>query len=122
VLLVEDHRQLREVMTGALEAVGYEVVPTASGSEFLEAHARLADDLVAMVVDLEIPEPDGSACVRQLRAAGVRTPIVLITGTPAPGLEGEVGDLAVVLRKPFQMRRLTDLLAGASHIPAGRHG
>jgi signal transduction histidine kinase len=122
VLLVEDHRQLREVMTGALEAVGYEVIPTASGSEFLEAHARLADDLVAMVVDLEIPEPDGWACVRQLRAAGVRTPIVLITGTPAPGLEGEVGDLAVVLRKPFQMRRLVDLLAGASHIPAGRHG
>jgi len=28
----------------------------------------------------------------------------------------------VVLRKPYQMRRLTDLLAGASHIPAGRHG
>jgi CheY-like chemotaxis protein len=98
------------------------VVPTASGSEFLEAHARLADDLVAMVVDLEIPEPDGLVCVRRLRAAGVRTPIVLITGTPAPGLEDEVGDLAAVLRKPFEMRRLVGLLAGFSLAPAGRHG
>jgi signal transduction histidine kinase/CheY-like chemotaxis protein len=122
VLLAEDHRQVREVLTGALEAAGYEVVPTASGPEFLEAHARLADDLVAMVVDLEIPEPDGLACVRQLRAEGVRTPILLITGTPAPGLESKAGDLAVVLRKPFPMRRLMDLLAGSSHVPAGRHG
>ena len=122
VLLVEDHRQVREVLTGALEAAGYEVVPTTSGSEFLETHARLADGFVAMVVDLEIPEPDGLACVRQLRVAGVRTPIVLITGTPAPGLENEVGDLAVVLRKPFQMRRLIDLLASSSYTPAGRHG
>jgi two-component system cell cycle sensor histidine kinase/response regulator CckA len=122
VLLVEDHRQVREVLAGALEAAGYEVVPTASGSEFLEAHERLAGDLVAMVVDLEIPEPDGATCVRRLRAEGVRTPIVLITGTPAPDLEHEVGDQAVVLRKPFQMRRLVELLAGVSNIPAGRHG
>ncbi len=122
VLLAEDHRQVREVLTGALEAAGYEVVPTASGSELLEAHARLADDLAAMVVDLEIPEPDGLACVRQLRTEGVRTPILLITGTPAPGLESEVGDLAVVLRKPFPMRRLMDLLASSSYAPAGRHG
>ena len=122
VLLAEDHRQVREVLTGALEAAGYEAIPTASGAEFLETHDGLADEPVAMVIDLEIPEPDGLACLRTLRTAGVRTPIVLITGTPAPGLEDEVGDLAVVLRKPFEMRRLIGLLARSSLAPAGHRG
>jgi signal transduction histidine kinase/CheY-like chemotaxis protein len=122
VLLAEDHRPVREVLAGALEAAGYEVVPTVSGSELLETHARLSDELVAMVVDLQIPEPDGVACVRRLRAASVTTPIVLITGTPAPDLESEVGDQAMVVRKPFEMRRLMDLLASSSHALAGRHG
>jgi len=49
--------------------------------------------------------------------AGVRNPDRAHHRTPAPGLENEVGDLAVVLRKPFQMRRLIDLLASSSYTP-----
>jgi len=44
-----------------------------------------------------------------LREDGVGIPAIVITGTPAPGLESELDGVAVVLRKPFTMARLVEL-------------
>ena len=122
VLLVEDHRHVREIIAEALDGAGYAVTAVATGPELLAAQAVRADDLGAMVIDLDIPEPDGLTCTRQIRAAGVSTPIVLITGTPAPRLEAEVGDLARILRKPFPMTRLLEILADETPARVLDHG
>ncbi|NNC92191.1 MAG: response regulator [Acidimicrobiia bacterium] len=111
VLLVEDHQHVREIMAETLEVAGFEVLQATSGEEFLEGFEEAGDSIGLMIADVDIPPPSGIECIRRLRARGVAIPAIVITGTPAPGLEEAIGDLAVVLRKPFTMGRLVEVAA-----------
>ncbi|MEA2003088.1 MAG: response regulator [Actinomycetota bacterium] len=111
MLLVEDHQHVREIIAEALEAAGFGVVQATCGEEFLEAFEQARDSFDLLIADVDIPPPSGVDCVRQLREEGVATPVIVITGTPAPGLEDELEGIAVVLRKPFTMARLVEVAA-----------
>ena len=78
-------------------------------------------DLV--VLDLMIPNEDGTATFKQLRRRWPQLPILLCTGllhtdSPAPSFQGEEVEL---LRKPFRMNELwtavNQALAGAKATP-----
>ena len=84
ILLTEDHRHVREIMAESLEAAGYEVVQAETGDELLNRLASDAQRFDLLIVDLDIPGPNGLDCLQQLRAQGVRIPAVLVTGTGAP--------------------------------------
>jgi len=109
VVLVEDHQHVREIIAETLENAGFVVVQATCGREFLEAFEQHRDTAALLVADVDIPPPSGVDCVRRLREDGVGIPAIVITGTPAPGLESELDGVAVVLRKPFTMARLVEL-------------
>jgi CheY-like chemotaxis protein len=111
VLLTEDHRQVREIMTETLEDGGYAVTQATTGFELLDVLAAKPDGFDALIVDLDIPGPDGIECLQRLRADGVRTPAVLVTGTGASDIEDRVGYATSVLRKPFPMVELRRVVA-----------
>lgn len=65
VMLVDDHPMWIEALSSELTEDGFEIVATAqTGSETL-TRARAAKPAV-MVLDLQIPEPDGASCIEQL--------------------------------------------------------
>ena len=69
VLVVDDHACLREAMTYALEAFGYEVITAADGDEALDQLRR--GSLPSLIVlDLEMGTKDGWA----FRSAQIRDP------------------------------------------------
>jgi CheY-like chemotaxis protein len=109
VVLVEDHQHVREILAESLETAKFEVVQTTCGQEFLEAFEEHQDSAALLVADVDIPAPSGVDCIRRLREGGVEIPAIVITGTPAPGLESELEGVAVVLRKPFTMAKLVEL-------------
>jgi signal transduction histidine kinase/ActR/RegA family two-component response regulator len=113
ILLTEDHRHVREIMAESLEGAGYEVVQAESGDELLDTFAAGGHRFDLLIVDLDIPGPNGLDCLQQLRSQGVRTPAVLVTGTGATGLEEQVGSGTRVLRKPFPMPQLQEAVAEA---------
>ena len=109
VLLVEDHQHVREIIAESLGAAGFQVLQATCGEEFLQQYESRRNSVQLLIADVDIPPPSGVACIRRLRADGVAIPAIVITGTPAPGLEDEVDGLAVVLRKPFTMARLVEV-------------
>ncbi len=109
VLLVEDHQHVREIIAETLETAGFLVVQAASGDQFLAEYQRHRQAVRLLIADVDIPPPSGVDCIRRLRADGVQIPAVVITGTPAPGLEEELRGTAIVLRKPFTMARLAEV-------------
>jgi two-component system, OmpR family, response regulator MprA len=74
-----------------------------------EALARLAgDDFEAVVLDVAMPRMDGVEVCRRLRAAGDRTPVLMLTARDAiddrvAGLDAGADDYLV---KPFALREL----------------
>jgi two-component system response regulator MprA len=106
VLLADDDRAIRESLERALDLEGYQVVLTNDGVEALATLRREPIDVV--VLDVMMPGVDGLGVCRVMRAAGDRTPILMLTArvdTPdrVAGLDAGADDYLV---KPFELDEL----------------
>lgn len=105
ILLVEDTRELAQVIARELEAVGYRVLRTGDGVTALELHAREHPDLV--ILDWMLPRLSGLDVLSRLRQTSA-TPVLMLTA------RGEEADRVIGLElgaddylpKPFSMREL----------------
>src|SRR5579871_4004588 len=108
VLLVEDERDIRELVRYGLEQEGYIVDEAADADTALERIARRAPDL--MVLDVMLPGMSGLELCRRMRAqpATAAMPILMLTAKGAEvdrvlGLEMGADDYVV---KPFSPREV----------------
>jgi two-component system response regulator MprA len=106
ILVVDDELAVRESLRRALLLEGHQVELAADGREALATIARSAPDLV--VLDVLMPELDGLEVSRRLRAAGDRTPILMLTARAevedrVAGLDAGADDY---LGKPFALDEL----------------
>ncbi|SFK44879.1 ATP-binding protein [Caulobacter sp. UNC279MFTsu5.1] len=101
ILVVDDVAVNRELVRAMLQAVGHEVSEAASASEALRLTACERFDLILM--DLQMPEVDGFAAARAVRAqdsANRDTPIIALSADVLPehveasaqaGMNGHIG-------------------------------
>jgi PAS domain S-box-containing protein len=76
-LVVDDEPDSREMMCEVLERAGAEVRAARSATEALE-HLRELEPHI-LVTDLEMPDEDGYALLKRVRAAGFRLPAIAVT-------------------------------------------
>ncbi len=110
ILIIDDDPHIREVVRFALEKAGFATAEAADGRQALERFAALAPDLV--VLDVLMPEMDGTRVCRALRArarpGAAPVPIVFLTSKDSEldrvlGLELGGDDYVT---KPFSPREL----------------
>lgn len=106
LLLVEDDRPLRASIARGMRENGYEVDQAETGPEALTMVAARTYD--AIVLDILLPGLKGDAVCGQLRANGVRTPVLMLTALDAvdqriAGLDAGADDY---LTKPFDFGEL----------------
>jgi DNA-binding response OmpR family regulator len=107
ILLVDDDQPLRQALAEQLTG-DFAPVEAGTGSEGLAAASGGHFD--AILLDVGLPDMDGREVCRQLRAAGVTSPIIMLTGAAGEldtiaGLDAGANDY---IAKPF---RLGELLA-----------
>lgn len=105
VLVVDDETPLRDLIRAYLERDGYTVVEASTGKEALSAAALHNPDII--VLDLMIPEIDGTEVCRRIRASS-DVYIIMLTAKAdevdrVVGLEVGADDY---LTKPFSPREL----------------
>ena len=76
VLVVEDEREIRELLRRYLERAGFAVLTTGSGAQALQMLDEHATDIV--VLDLGLPDVDGIEVLRAARTGG-GVPVVVLT-------------------------------------------
>jgi two-component system response regulator MprA len=106
VLVVDDELAVRTSLQRALGLERYEVDLAQDGREALERVAAARYD--AIVLDVSMPQLDGLEACRRMRAAGDRTPVLMLTARDAvddrvAGLDAGADDYLV---KPFALREL----------------
>lgn len=107
ILLIEDHRDIAELVFDFLEAQGYSVDYAADGEAGLELGCSQPYD--AVVLDIMLPGLDGLDVCRRLREAGrVSAPILMLTArdTLADKLAGFACGADDYLVKPFDLPEL----------------
>jgi two-component system response regulator CpxR len=105
ILVVDDERNIVELVRLYLEQAGFSVVEARDGQAALEQHDRVDPDLI--VLDLMLPKLDGMEVTREVRRRG-ETPILMLTARSDDidrivGLEVGADDY---LSKPFNPREL----------------
>ncbi|MBX2855978.1 MAG: response regulator [Rhodobacteraceae bacterium] len=116
ILVVDDHRDIREPLARYLEKNGFRVTPAEGGAAMRRALATSAVDLI--VLDVMMPGEDGLTLCRELRAGRLKaddglgappdTPVILLTAMDEDtdrivGLEIGADDY---VPKPFNPREL----------------
>jgi two-component system response regulator MprA len=106
ILVVDDEPAVRRALERALRLEKYDVELAIDGEEALD---RLADHPAdAVILDVMMPGVDGLEVCRRLRAAGDKTPVLMLTARDAIddrvlGLDVGADDYLV---KPFALREL----------------
>src|SRR4051812_45619568 len=117
VLVVDDSRTVRAIVSQQLSGAGHEVLEAADGKGGLALFVRTSPDLV--ISDVVMPEMDGFEILGAIRRAAPATPLILMSGG---GRALRVDDLLrsakllgarQVLRKPFSSEELLRVVEGA---------
>lgn len=77
VLVVDDTKNIRMVLTKCLELEGYEVMTASDGRQALEMLTQHTFDLAFL--DIKLPEMRGTEVLKRIREIGVKTPVIIIT-------------------------------------------
>ena len=105
VLVVDDEPQIRRALRTSLEAHGYEVVTVGTGEEAVIGAAESAPEL--MLLDLGLPDIDGTEVIRRVRGF-TELPIIVLSVRDAQvdkvaALDAGADDYVT---KPFAMEEL----------------
>ena len=114
VLVADDSETILLLMRTRLEMEGYEVVTAADGVEVIELMQR--DDVPApdiLLLDAMMPRKSGIDALRELRAAGVETPALIVSAHQDPTDADAPTDLEVsgYVTKPIDFDRLFACIA-----------
>jgi two-component system response regulator PilR (NtrC family) len=113
VLVVDDERSMREVLSIALRQAGYEVTLADGGAAALERLRNETFDLV--VTDLRMRETDGMAVLRAVRELAPETVVVVVTAYASTETAVEAMKLGAYdyVTKPFKLDEIRVTLANA---------
>jgi two-component system OmpR family response regulator len=106
VLLIEDDRMIGAAVEQALKDAAYAVDWVMDGETAI--HAAQAEAYEVALLDLGLPEADGTEVLRRLRANGRKLPVIIVTARDSiddriEGLDLGADDFLV---KPFEIREL----------------
>jgi DNA-binding response OmpR family regulator len=103
LLVVEDDKRMAAVLCQALEEEGHAVTVAHDGRSGLDVAS--ATDFDVLVLDVMLPGVDGFSIARRLRAAQIRTPILMLTARDQASDIVEGLDLGAddYLTKPFSL-------------------
>lgn len=106
ILVAEDEQQLARVLSAAMTASGYQVDVVGDGQAAVDQATQNAYDVI--ILDIMMPIKNGIEALKEIRAAGNRTYVMMLTAMGEEddrvnGLDAGADDY---LTKPFSLKEL----------------
>ena len=110
VLLVEDHRDIREMMAALLWRAGFEVAIAVDGNDAIEKAMENPPDVI--LTDLYMPNCDGLDLTRKLRHLPqfAATPIIMLSADRSRKIESLKAGADLFFKKPMDMDTLIGII------------
>jgi DNA-binding NtrC family response regulator len=110
VLVVDDTKNIRMILTKCLELEGYEVMSASDGKQALEMFSTYNFDLAFL--DIKLPEIRGTEVLKRIRELGIHTPVIIITAYATVKNAVDCTNLGAVayVQKPFSADKIRSIL------------
>jgi CheY-like chemotaxis protein len=114
VLVVEDDRDARELTEEVFRSHGFEVLLADSVASAARVLENFKPGMV--LLDIAMPGGDGMGLLRHIKRSPslASIPVVLVTGVPREALPEDASLALSVMRKPFDVPKLAQLVRGFS--------
>ena len=112
VLLVEDEDPVRMFGARALRNKGYKVYEAKTGAAALDVMSEAGEPIDLLITDVIMPEMDGPALIRQVRARAPETKIICISGYAEDSFRQRLDRSSDIhfLPKPFSLNQLAGIV------------
>lgn len=130
ILVVEDEPRIASFITKGLTKAGYKTSVASTVAQGRQMAVTAEIDLI--ILDLGLPDGDGYQVLSYVRAAGLETPVIILTArnTPADTVTGLTSGADDYMPKPFNFEellarmslRLRPLAEGPTEDEVLRHG
>ncbi|MDP4093835.1 MAG: response regulator [Bacillota bacterium] len=110
ILIIDDTKNIRLMLTKCLELEGYHVTTANDGKEALELFKKEKFDLAFL--DIKLPEIRGTEVLKRIRDMGIITPVIIITayGTVKNAVDCTNMGAIAYLQKPFTAEKIKTVL------------
>lgn len=110
VLVVDDTKNIRMILTKCLELEGYEVMTASDGKQALEMFMTHIFDLAFL--DIKLPEMRGTEVLKRIREQGIKTPVIIITAYATVKNAVDCTNMGAVayVQKPFSTDKIRSVL------------
>lgn len=122
LLVVDDEPPIRRLLRTSLSVQGYQILEAGSARAALDVVAREKPEV--MLLDLGLPDQDGLEVIRQLRAAGSKVAIIVLSSRGEEAVKVDALDLGAddYVTKPFGMAELVARIRAALRHRVQRQG
>ena len=109
-LVVDDTKNIRNLLSTCLELNGFTVLAAKNGIEAIEFITREAFDLA--FIDVKMPEMNGTEVLRRIRSLGLTYPVAMMTAYSTVKNAVDCTKLGAVayLQKPFSADKVNDIV------------
>jgi two-component system cell cycle sensor histidine kinase/response regulator CckA len=113
VLLVDDEDMIIRVGRQMLEALGYQVIEARSGNEAVEVYRKSQARIHAIILDVIMPDMDGSETFDLLKEINPDAKVLLASGYSIDGKAGEILARGCdgFIQKPFDLNNLSTAIS-----------
>lgn len=110
ILIAEDDESVLEVLSDLLESYNYIITKTADGLNLVNLVLENSFDL--LLIDKKLPGKDGLQSIREIRAEGIDSPIILASGSEFDEDEESIKELKIdkIIRKPYNFPEIIDAI------------
>ena len=112
VLIVDDEEDLRDIMRRMLERRGFDTLTAGDPQQALAVCQDHPGEIDILVTDLGLPGVSGGELSRSATELRPQMSVVYISGLPKElaVADGQIGDDAVLVKKPFSTELLLEAL------------
>jgi len=121
ILVVDDERNIRNILDFSLGAEGYQVIAASDGNEALTLAQSEHPDLI--ILDVMMPQSDGFEVCRQLKKLTntASIPVIMLTAKNSKDdrQRGQEVNADAYITKPFSPIRLIEAVQSMLGVPKG---
>ena len=113
ILVIEDHPQVRELVSDTVAAFGYDVRAAATAADALALLRTVRPD--AILLDIGLPDAAGTSTLEWLRTLTPGVPVIVLTGHRDAALAHDMRQRGAFdyITKPFDIEELGRVLQAA---------
>ena len=117
VLVVDDEQMIREMASDMLNLLGFKVFLAASGVEGLDMYKLHKDQIDVVLLDLLMPEMNGTVCFENLKKVNPDVKVIVATGIGEFEKKKELEEKGIkgYLEKPYRLENIAQKLSDTLH-------